>query len=469
MSFDSLGFLFFAATALLARYAEKLSWPTRKASLLALSMLFYASWSPYYVPFLLFSMLVDWSVARRLDSTQNPLLRRLWLMVSIVCNLGLLGYFKYAAFVSSVLSELGGSVVVRESWGSPSAFIPLGISFFTFQTLSYTIDVYRGHMRSDHRWVDYALFVTFFPQLVSGPIIRASEFIPQLEAAPTRKPISGGYAACLVCVGIFQKVVIADHILGPIADQVYMPETTFGPLATTLGVLSFFGQMYADFAGYSNVAIGLALAMGFRFRANFWCPQVAASVQEFWRRWHISLGEWLRDYLYIPLGGRSRSFAVWARNITLVMLASGFWHGASLKFASFGIAHAIAMILGQLAPVRRALAHLGTWPRIAFTYLFVAITTIPFRALDLHHAGSVLYRCIAATTVATHHLSRTDTLLTAITIATMLAGQAVLKDRDFQGFVESMHWPIRSLVLTGMILAIIFAGGSGRDFVYFAF
>lgn len=472
MSFDSLTFLLFVAIACLVRYSNRWSWQGRKAALLGMSLLFYASWSPLYLPFLLFSTALDWVVARRLDRARAQRSRRLWLLVSIVCNLGLLGYFKYSAFLSSAWREIGGDGLAQQSLGHPSPFVPLGISFFTFQTLSYTIDVYRRRLSSEHRFVDYALFVTFFPQLVSGPIVRASALLPQLEAPPLRRPLAAGYAGFLVVLGLFQKVVIADTLLGPVADAVYALGSHHSTPHTILGVLAFFGQMYADFAGYSNVAIGLAMGLGLQFKENFACPQAAASVQEFWRRWHISLGEWLRDYVYIPLGGGRRSATVWGRNITIVMVASGIWHGASLKFVAFGLAHAAVMVgaavLRRSALVQRLGGFIALGPRIVATYVFVAVTTIPFRAVSLEHASLLVRRCIEGGD-ALDILRPSDAKLAAATILLMFLVQLVMRDRCLARVTEQLPVFGRALLVAVMWVAIILAGGSGRDFVYFEF
>lgn len=312
----------------------------RKAFLLAASYYFYAYWDWRFCGLLLISTAVDFSVGQGLKRTDDPKRRRLLLAASLVTNLGLLGFFKYYNFfvgsLTAMLEPIGWDC------NSLNIILPVGISFYTFQTLSYTIDVYRRQLAPEDSPLDFALFVAFFPQLVAGPIVRARDFLPQLKAY---RPLAWSRfhdGLRQFVFGMFKKVVIADH-LAMVVDFAYPNAEVFSGATLILATLAYAAQIYCDFSGYSDMAIGLARAMGYDFPENFDHPYLARSPREFWRRWHISLSTWLRDYLYIPLGGNRKGRLRTQMNLMLTMLLGGLWHGASWTFVFWGGLHGSAL------------------------------------------------------------------------------------------------------------------------------
>ncbi len=304
MAFDSLEFAAFFVVVLTLS-AVPLPWTVKKAGLLLASYYFYAAWSPRYVLLLMLAAIVDFGLSHLLYRVEGAWLRRWIVVASLSLNFGLLAFFKYSIFlvtnINFALFELG--LVGTPRWISPpDVTLPLGISFYTFETVSYLIDVYRRRIEPTRSFLDYALFLTFFPHLVAGPIVRANDFLPQLATPRHPRRADLGWGVYLMLLGLFEKTVLADFALAPLVDRVYFG---YQPLAWSdawLGTLAFAGQIFCDFAGYSTIGIGAALCFGFRLKRNFRFPYAAIGLSDFWRRWHISLSSWLRDYLYIPLG-----------------------------------------------------------------------------------------------------------------------------------------------------------------------
>jgi alginate O-acetyltransferase complex protein AlgI len=288
--------------------------------LLIASYLFYAAWNPPFVLLLWFSTLADWILAKRIQTSVSTSSRRLYLALSLVANLGMLGFFRYTTFAVDNTVALLDLFGIPVQLAAPDIVLPIGISFYTFQTLSYTIDVYRRQAKPWTSFLDYALYVTFFPQLVAGPIVRAFEFLPQcLEPRrATGRELSWGLM--LLTVGLFEKVVVADTLLGPIADAVYQPQVVPSTLMAWVGTLAFAGQIFGDFAGYSTCAIGVAMCLGFSLPNNFRFPYASTGFSDFWRRWHVSLSTWLRDYVYISFGGNQIGELRTYINLMLTML-----------------------------------------------------------------------------------------------------------------------------------------------------
>lgn len=287
MNFDSYTFLVFWLAVLLL-YHLPMSWSGKKNVLLGASYVFYAAWNPPFIVLLWISTLVDWHAARKLAASSIQKHKKRWLGLSLFVNLGLLAYFKYSGFVLANLERLLASIGIEHQFPEQNLILPIGISFYTFQTLSYTIDVYRGSLKPWHSFRDFALFVSFFPQLVAGPIVRAKSLLPQFVAAPRHGWNSVGLGTALIILGLFQKNVLADGIFAPVADLYFGMDTTDGIQAWTAS-MAFAGQIFCDFAGYSTIAIGVARSLGFRIAMNFNAPYTALGFSDFWRRWHISL------------------------------------------------------------------------------------------------------------------------------------------------------------------------------------
>ncbi len=394
MSFLSVSFLFLFFLALALRGATRRSNRSYVFGLLLLSWAFYSWHVPKYFALILFSTCVDYFAARVIAAAPGSATarRKGILSLSLLLNLGLLGYFKYGGFVAQNIATSGLWQFV-----DPEIVLPIGISFYTFQSMSYTIDVYRGDIPAEKSFVRLACYIAFFPQLVAGPIVRARDFLYQLERDRGFRGRVFFEGAYLIVRGLFLKVVVADN-LGRVVDTHWesaASETGGGLLA--LSMLAFFScQLFCDFAGYTDIARGLAYQLGFRLPINFDAPYIAATFSDFWRRWHITLSRWFRDYLYIPLGGNRHGRARTLVNVTAVMVIAGLWHGASWTFVMWGALHGLALAIERTLGFSRGpqgrLASMG-W------YLVVQVTWILsmglFRAEDLSQSTRVVGNAVA--------------------------------------------------------------------------
>ena len=358
---------------------------SRNAILLIASYYFYAYWDIRFCSLLALSTVVDFAVAKSIDESDDKTIRRRWLMLSLVVNLGMLGFFKYCDFfidsARPILQALGLS---GETLG---IILPVGISFFTFQTLSYTIDVYRGKLKPTESFLDFALFVAFFPQLVAGPIVRARELLPQLASVPkfSKRRMYGG--AQMFLRGAVKKILLADR-LGEMVDIVFADPDLYSGVTIWIAVLAYTGQIYYDFSGYSDMAIGAAKMLGYRFPANFRHPYLATSMAEFWHRWHITLSRWLRDYLYISLGGNRVSQFVTYRNLIITMALGGLWHGAAWTFLIWGLWHGGALAVERAGKLS---GQVPKWLGWFATMLVVVVGWVFFRCRgDLGQAFAML-------------------------------------------------------------------------------
>jgi alginate O-acetyltransferase complex protein AlgI len=388
MVFTSFVFAKFFAPVLIGLYLlHRREW--RQGLILLASAIFYAHWNPKYLMVLAAPSVVDYVCAIEIEDASTDTLRKRWLVASILCNLGLLGYFKYANFFIADLRVLGLQIPHLD------ILLPVGISFFTFKTLSYTIDVYRRELNACRSMWRYAMFVTYFPELIAGPIVRASIFLPQMTRSlkPSwHRLIIGGQ---IILLGITKKLLIADR-LALFVDPVFRYPARFTPSTVILAVVAYSIQIYCDFSGYSDMAIGISKIIGFDLPENFNMPYLACSVTEFWRRWHITLSQWLRDYLYIPLGGNRRGEVRTYVNLFLTMLLGGLWHGAAWTFVVWGALHGIGLgahklwmsrPTGRLIPGVRFVA----WP---LTYVFVCICWIFFRAASFGDAWTIIRKVL---------------------------------------------------------------------------
>ena len=473
MLFNSLTFLAFFAVVL-ALHNAPLPWRVKKANLLAASYLFYAAWNPPFVALLWLSTVIDWWAARRIDATEAPRRRRLYLMVSVVANLGLLGYFKYGGFVLENFRQALAAAGVQYAPPALDIVLPVGISFYTFQTMSYTLDVYLGRARPASSFLDFALFVTFFPQLVAGPIVRPTDLVPQFAAPRTATPRQLGWGLLLMTIGLFEKVVVADGLLAPAADDVYGAAAAVPTLDAWLGTLAFSGQIFSDFAGYTTTAIGASLALGFSLTDNFRYPYAAIGFSDFWRRWHISLSTWLRDYLYIPLGGNRGTAARTYVNLMLTMLLGGLWHGAAWTFVVWGGLHGLYLAaerylrprLGQLAVWRTAAGRLGL---ALLTYVLVNVTWVFFRARDFGTATRVLASMFGLGPGGAPVLTWWLVASVSATVGAMLAAHWYMRHRELH--VEVARWPAAAVGAAwgAMLFVLAITQGGSDAFIYFQF
>ena len=358
----------------------------RWALLLVSSCYFYMSWNPNYIVLILSATVVSYLAGILLEKTEQPGQRKAILVSAVGICLSLLFFFKYFNFFSDSVVQLLGLFSIRLHPVTLKVLLPVGISFYTFQTLSYVIDVYRGKVKPEHHFGIYATFVSFFPQLVAGPIERTENLLPQISREKTFRYDQAAYGLKLMAWGFFKKLAIAD-VLGPLADQAYANLAGCSTLDLLAAVLCFALQIYCDFSGYSDIAIGSAKLLGIDLMTNFRSPYFAKSIREFWSRWHISLSTWFRDYVYIPLGGSRRGKWKTCRNLLITFLVSGLWHGANWTFVVWGGLHGLAQVLEKLlSKGKQRLPVL----RQAVVFLFCCVTWVFFRAESFSDAFCLL-------------------------------------------------------------------------------
>jgi len=473
MLFNSLTFILFFAIVL-ALHNLPLSWRVKKINLLLASYLFYAAWNPPFVLLLWLSTAVDWVVARRIYVEERQNYRRLWLSVSIVVNLGVLGYFKYGDFLLQNWQALMAALGVTYTPPDWSIVLPVGISFYTFQTMAYSLDVYLRRSAAARSLLDFSLFVTFFPQLVAGPIVRPTQLIPQFARPHKATAAQLRWGLALVTVGLFNKIVIADGLLAPAADAVFGADAALPALDAWLGTLAFSGQIFCDFAGYSTTAIGVALCLGFSLPDNFRFPYAAIGFSDFWRRWHISLSSWLRDYLYIPLGGNRKGRPRTYANLMTTMLLGGLWHGASWTFVAWGGLHGLYLAIERwmtetFAGARIAQTVMFQFAMAIVTYLAVNITWVFFRAQDFPQAFAMLISMAGLQTATTPVLPTIRIIEVTVLIAALVAIHWSMRDRSLEEVAGRLPaWLLGALWGT-MLLAIVTTQGVGDAFIYFQF
>ena len=427
--------------------------------LLAASYVFYGWWNPLYLILIAYGTIVDyWIVVRMERSTR----KKRWIALSIVSNLGLLGFFKYAGFVATNLNWLLAHLGLRCAIPAPDILLPVGISFFTFQSMSYILDCYRGHVERERSFLRYAVYVSLFTQLVAGPIERASNLLRQLreEHRVTREDITDGLS--LFVAGLFKKVALADY-LALYVDKVYGAPGTFQAPALALATFAFAWQIYFDFSGYTDMARGIARTMGLRLLLNFSHPYLADSLGDFWQRWHISLSTWFRDYVYIPLGGNRGGALATYRNMVLTMVISGLWHGAAWTFLIWGVLHALGRVLTRELErsrfyrerVPRPLKQLGVFAFVTFAWIF-------FRAPSLGDAWLIVSR------IATSGWADPAFPLLALGLALSVWVYQFLCESKARAMLE---WaPVRvSMAVVLIVYLATFPAGAAQKFIYFQF
>jgi len=469
MIFSSFEFLIFFA-AVLALRAGLRDLEREKRFLLVVSWLFYMSWGPRFVVLIIFTSLVDWWIGRRLGETDDARSRRRLLVTSLVLNLGVLAFFKYTNFVVE-----NGWLALRALGWEPDPvmldiLLPVGISFFTFQSMSYTIDVYRREIPPCRSAVDLCLFVAFFPQLVAGPIVRAADFLPQLGHRVRATPSDFERGLLLFGIGAFKKLVISDQV-SPYVDLAFARPADFGAAFLLQGLLGYAIQIYCDFSGYSDMAIGCARMMGYEFKENFRMPYSAVSFADFWHRWHISFSTWLRDYLYIPLGGNRKGEGRTYVNLMVTMLLGGLWHGARWNFVVWGAIHGAALCGERLLRTRGgvpapagAAARLRSW---AATMTVVLVGWVFFRSPSLADALTFLRG------LAGGHEGGAWVASPQILAAVVLMGAAILHGRDSGEAAPRLMAAapaVRLAVYTGLLTALVSFGVTyAAPFIYFQF
>jgi alginate O-acetyltransferase complex protein AlgI len=472
MVFNSVHFVWF----FLVVYAAYRALPHRGQNwlLLVASYYFYAAWDWRFLGLLIGSTLVDFTCALFLDRAVSPVRRRLLLGLSLGFNLTLLGFFKYFNFFADNLRALFQTAGWQLDFVTLHVLLPVGISFYTFVTMSYVIDVYRREIRPTSNLLDFAVFVAFFPHLVAGPILRASRLLPQIHEprVVTREQIRDGI--WLIAWGFFQKIFVADNLAG-IANMVFEPGAPHAGVNVLLGVYAFAFQIYGDFAGYSNVARGTSKLMGIELIENFRFPYLVRTPQEFWRHWHISLSTWLRDYLYIPLGGSRGGEGRTRRNLLVTMILGGLWHGAAWTFVLWGVYHGL-LLVGFRAAERAgrlrlwtsdsALARATTW---AIMFHLTCVGWLIFRARSGHQVGSMTKSLLTNFSPGSVNVEAVLVPLVLYTVPLLLVHACEAYHDDLL-VVPRLPVGVRySLYAATFYLTLLFGNFGGAEFIYFQF
>ncbi|MBK8015005.1 MAG: MBOAT family protein [Deltaproteobacteria bacterium] len=472
MLFHSIQFMVFLPAVFLLYWAVAGHAALRKWVLLLASAVFYMAWNPLPFLIVLYCATADYLLARWMSKTTDPG-RRKWLVtVSVVSNLGVLGFFKYANFFYETAATLGGWIGVRIVYHHLDILLPIGLSFVVFQTLSYTIDVYRGDCEARKSWVDVCLFISFFPQIIAGPIVRASWFMPQLDRPASLTEIDGAAALLRIAKGLVKKLLIADLLAANLVDRVFANPGHYTSMEIWAGVFSYTLQIYYDFSAYSDIAIGAAALFGYEISENFNRPYKARDLTEFWKRWHISLSTWLRDYLYIPLGGNRGSKLLTLRNVMITMVLGGIWHGASWRMALWGAVHGVGLCLTRLVWWRFGPPKHPPWWRVSLswlaTFLAVMFARVFFRAESMTLASKIFRGLVPDGLWQAPNV--TPRVMAVIAVATILHfGPSDLYTRVSTVFVR-LPIPVRAGLL--LVIAVVIknvANFEAQPFIYFQF
>ncbi len=481
MLFNSIHFVFFFPVVAAAHFA--LPHRFRWALLLAASYYFYMSWEPAYAILIFASTLIDYLAAIQIGRAASAAKRRAFLLFSLLGNFGLLFAFKYFNFVSSSIDAFLGLCDVPHSSIQLNVLLPIGISFYTFQSVSYTIDVYRGIRQPERHLGIFALYVSFFPQLVAGPIERADHLLPQFFQKQAFDPARVRDGLLLMGAGFYKKLVIADR-LGIYVDEVYANPAEYGGLPFVIAAYAFTFQVFADFSGYADIAIGAAQVMGYELKENFRRPFHAKSMAEFWRRWHITLSNWFRDYIYFPLGGNRVSAGRHYRNLFVVFTVSGLWHGAAWNFVIFGALHGLYLIVGDLTRAARERVVRALFPprfeplhrliQMIIVFHLFGVALILFRAPSLGDAyrlvSTTLQRFSLADPTAFEPLPASGLILALLAIAAMEAVHLMQLRAPIRSRLAAMPLPVRWTTYLAFGFGILLCGAfTSEKFVYFQF
>ncbi len=502
MLFNSYTFIAFFIIILIL-YNLPFTWKVRKIILLLASYVFYAAWNPPFILLLWLATVVDFFVGRALYTQDDPVKKKLLLVVSLMGNLGMLIFFKYGGFLLENFVVLVNAVGIDYHPAEPNIILPAGISFYTFTTLCYTIDMYYKRSEPVKSMLDFSLFVTFFPHLVAGPIVRPPQLVPQFQTprSATMKQMMDGLF--LLTIGLFMKVVLADSMLSASADAVFGTMEPLGALDAWMGTLAFSGQIFFDFAGYSTCAIGAAMCLGFWLPQNFLYPYAAIGFSDFWRRWHITLSLWLRDYLYIPLGGNRRGNFRTYINLMITMLLGGLWHGANWTFVVWGGLHGFylwvekflkdkfgkkeetnAGIIGAGIPPSQLLRTdtgnptppITPHKRIAMgflyallTYFLVNVTWVFFRATTFTKAWDMLKSMFGFIDNANPLLTTLAIIKVSVIITLTILVSWYMRERRILELAHKTHWSVVGIGWAVILLLLIFSQESASSFIYFQF
>lgn len=493
MVFNSYTFIVFFIIILILHNLP-FSWKTKKINLLLASYIFYAAWNPPFILLLWMSTVIDYFVGRALYTQTNLSKKRLLLVLSLIGNLGMLCFFKYGTFLLDNFVTVVNAIGWNFHPAKPNIILPAGISFYTFTTLCYTIDMYEKKSKPVKSLLDFSLFVTFFPHLVAGPIVRPPQLVPQFETerkANQKMLLEGLF---LISIGLFMKVVLADSMLSAPANTVFGAPGKLATLDAWMGVLAFSGQIFFDFAGYSTCAVGAAMCLGFILPQNFLYPYAAIGFSDFWRRWHITLSAWLRDYLYIPLGGnRNGKFRTYI-NLMITMLLGGLWHGANWTFVVWGGLHGFYLWVEKaIADFRHdkvsaivdtpsgEVGVLGAVPEILkpnifrnfliamFTFFLINVTWVFFRATNFKDAWSILSSMFGFMKDGEPILTTLAILKVSVIVTGMVIVHWIMRDKKTLELIYKFPWWLIGLFWAIILLLLIWSQESSSSFIYFQF
>ncbi len=474
MQFDSFTFLLFFALVLCG-YNLIRDWNARKWFLLGASYLFYAAWNPPFLLLLIASTTLDWWIAQKIYQSTDASARKRWITITLLLNLSVLGYFKYSRFLLGNFATMLASLGVTYIPPKLDIVLPIGISFYTFHSLSYCLDIYRGKFAPTQNWRDYALYVGFFPQLVAGPIVRFTQIREQIETARKTTVDSLAIGLAFLTLGLFEKIVLADSVFAPVADALFSEPATTNAVMAWAGVIAFTGQIFCDFAGYSTCAIGTALALGFVLPINFRNPYAALGFSDFWRRWHISLSTWLRDYLYIALGGNRKGEIRTYTNLMLTMLIGGLWHGAAWTFVIWGGLHGIYLSIERVVRERLLPTNWSAGMLLRCIYgiitLFAVMTAWIWFRSPTFETGWTIQRLLFnfPNLLATLPASNIDQQLAVAVFAILILVQWIFRNCDPKQLLQRTPAPLLGIILGALLAMIVLSPGDNHAFIYFQF
>ncbi len=495
MVFNSYTFIVFFLVILILHNLP-FSWKIKKINLLIASYIFYAAWNPPFILLLWMATIIDFFVGRALYTQPNKHKRHLLLVLSLCGNLGMLCFFKYGGFLLENFTHLVNALGVDYHPAKPNIILPAGISFYTFTTLCYTIDMYKKRSKPVKSMLDFSLFVTFFPHLVAGPIVRPPQLVPQFETPhkATQQQLMQGLL--LISLGLFLKVVLADSMLAGTANNVFNSKDSLATLDAWMGVLAFSGQIFCDFAGYSTCAIGVASCLGFILPENFLYPYAAIGFSDFWRRWHITLSAWLRDYLYIPLGGNRKGKLRTYTNLMITMLLGGLWHGASWTFVVWGALHGFylwiekliqdfrkmkmkpqvqtvipspVIVQGFMAPRFLRKVNSSNFLLALLTFFMINVTWVFFRAPDFTSAWRMLTSMFSHVKNGQVLLSTLSIIKVSIIIVGIVIFHWFMRNTRVVTVANKLPWWLLGIIWAVILLLLILSQESTSSFIYFQF
>ncbi len=483
MLFNSFSFaIFFPIVFILYWFFAKSNLKIQNILLLVASYFFYACWDYRFLFLLIFSTLLDYFTGLKMSDASSRHNKKFWFWTSVIINLGFLGIFKYYNFFASSFAEFIAHFSLHVNIWTLQVILPVGISFYTFHGLSYVIDIYNDKIKAEKNFVDYSVFVSFFPLLVAGPIERATHLLPQIKQKRLMDYEKASNGIFLILWGLFKKIVIADNC-SPLVEDIFSSKDMAGS-TLLMGTVLFAFQIYADFSGYSDIAIGTAKLLGIDLITNFKFPYFSRNIGEFWRRWHISLSTWFRDYLYIPLGGSKAGKWKSIRNVFIIFIVSGFWHGANWTFIIWGGIHALlflpSFLIGSNKKYQKSIINpsgvmnaLKEFSQMLWTFGAVCFAWIFFRAVSLTAAFSFIRRMCNKSLLSVPKLigeQNTDLLIcmAAITVLLLVEWRHRKKEFVFEGIWKKNIW-YRIAVLVVIITSVYYFTGKSASFIYFQF